>query len=69
MGDKLDHTLVNTNNMNHHHIDVKYNLYMNKPMGTTCPQEDVAITLYMSGTVVCADTSPPTQQNVEDFLG
>ena len=33
-------------------------------MGITCPQEDVNIPLYMSGTIVCADTSSPTQQQL-----
>ena len=51
--------------MRHHCIDVQYNPCMHNPMGVTCPQEDVTIPLYISGTIVCADTSSSTQKNLE----
>ena len=53
--------------MRHHCIDVQYNPCMHNPMGVTCPQEDVTIPLYMSGTIVCADTSSSTQKQLEYF--
>ena len=61
MEDKLDHYLVNPNQMRHHCIYVQENPCMQKPMDITCPQEDMKIPLYMSGTIVCADTSLPTK--------
>ena len=68
MGEKLDHTHVNPNQTRHHRIDVKYNPCMKKPMGITCPEEDLTVPLYMSGTIVCADTSSLTQKKLEDCL-
>ena len=56
MGEKLDHTLVNPNHMRHHHINVKDNPRMKKPMGITCSEEDVMAQTYMSGTIVFTDT-------------
>ena len=35
-------------------------------MEITCPEDDVTVTFYMSGTIFCADTSSPTQQQLED---
>ena len=67
MGDKLDHTLANPNQMRHHCIDVQDNHCMKNLMGTTFPEEDVMITLYMLGTIVCADTLSPSQQHLKDF--
>ena len=45
MGDKLDHTLVNPNQMRYNRIDVQDNPCMQNSMGITCPQEDVTIPL------------------------
>ena len=67
MEDKLDHTLVNPKQMCHHRIDVQDNPCMKNPMGITCPEEDVTIPLYMSGPIVCADTSSPTQKKWDYF--
>ena len=67
MGAKLDHILVNPNQMRHNCIGVQYNPCVYNPTGITRPQEDVTIPLYMSGTIVCADISSPTQQYLEDF--
>ena len=66
MGEKLDHTLVNPNQMHHHHIDVQENPCMQNPMGITCPEENATIPIYMSGTIFCDSTSSPTQKQLED---
>ena len=68
MGDKLDHTLMNSNYMRHHCINVQDKHCMQNPMVITCPEEDVTIPLYMSGTILCDDASSPTQQKSEDSL-
>ena len=39
---------------------------MQKPTETTCSEEDVTIPLYISGTIVCDDSSSPTQKQLED---
>ena len=67
MGEKLDYTLVRPNQICHHRINTHDNPCMNNPMGITWPQEGVTITLYMSGTIFCANTSLPTQQQLYDF--
>ena len=64
MGEKLDYTLVNPNHMRHNHIDVQANPRMKNSMGITCPEEDMTIPLYMSGTIVCDYTSSPTQKKL-----
>ena len=66
MGENLYHTLVNSNNMRHHLNDVQENHFMQKLMGITCPKEDVVVPLFMSGTIVCAETSSPTQKQLDD---
>ena len=66
MGEKLYHTLVNPNHMRHHRTGVQDNHFMQNPMGIAFPEEEMTVPLYMSGTVVCADISSPTQQQLED---
>ena len=66
MGEKSDHTLVKPNQMHHHCINIQDNPCMHKPVGITLPQEDINISLYMAGTIVCDGTSSPTQQQLED---
>ena len=56
MGEDLDHTLVNPNQMRHHRIDVKDNHCVKNSMVFTRPEDEVTVPLYMSGTIVCADT-------------
>ena len=67
MGEKLDHILVNPNQVRHHRIDVQNNPCMKKPMRITFPEEVVTAPLYISGTIVCADNLSPTQQQLEDY--
>ena len=38
---------------------------MQNPMGITFPQEDMTIPLYTSGTLFCADTSSPAQEQLD----
>ena len=52
--------------MHHHHINLKDNPCMNKPMVITCPQEVMSIPLDIYGTISCTHTSSPTQQQLED---
>ena len=61
-GEKLYHTIFNLKQMRNHRIDVQDNPLMQNPMGITRPEEDVTVPLYMSGTIVCSDTSSPTQK-------
>ena len=47
IGEKLDHTFVNTNQMRHQRIDVQDHPFIKKPMGITWPEEEVTVPLYM----------------------
>ena len=53
--------------MRHHHIDMHDNPCMKNTKGITWPEEDATVPIYISGTVVCADTLSPTHQNLEDY--
>ena len=68
MGEMLDHTLVNPNQILHHRINVQDNPCIQNPMVITFPEEDVTVPLYMSVTIDCADTSSTTQQQLYDCL-
>ena len=59
---------MNPNQMKYHHIDVQDSPCIQKPMGITCPEEDMTIPLHKSGIIVCADTSSPKKRQLEDFL-
>ena len=50
IGENLNNTLVNPNQMRHHRINVQDKPCMKKPMLITCPEEDVTVPLYMSDT-------------------
>ena len=52
--------------MRQHRIDVQDNPCMKNPMGITCHEEDVTISFYMSGTIVCSNTLSLTQQQLEN---
>ena len=67
MGENLDHTIVNPNQMRHHRIDMHDNPCMQNAMGITCPEKDATVPIYISGTVVCADIFSPTHQKLEDY--
>ena len=54
--------------MRHHCINVQDKHCMQNPMVITCPEEDMTISLYMSGTILCDDDLSPTQQQTEDSL-
>ena len=47
MGDKLDHILMNPNQMRHNHINVQDNPCMQNPMGINFLEEDLTIPLYI----------------------
>ena len=41
MGENMDHTLVNPNQMRHHRLNVKDKTWSQKPMGIICHEEEV----------------------------
>ena len=58
MGDKLDHTLVNPNQLRSYGVSVQDNPFDAKPLSITT--DDASVELYLEGTIICGDTRPPT---------
>ena len=58
MGDKLDHTLVNPNQLRAYGVSIQDNPFDVKPLSITT--NDVSVELYSEGTIICGDTRTPT---------
>ena len=54
MGDKLDHTLVNPNQLWAYGVSVLDNPFDTKPLSITT--NDVSVELYLEGTIICEET-------------
>ena len=59
MGDKLDHTLVNPNQLRPYGVSIQDNPFATKPLSITT--DDSSIELYLDGTIICGDTQTPTE--------
>ena len=62
MGDKLDHTMVNPNQLRAYGVDVQDNSFMSTPL--TISDQDYVISLYSQGTIICGDTRSPMEQEL-----
>ena len=62
MGDKLDHTLVNPNQLQAYGVSIQDNPFDTKPLSITT--NDVSIELYSEGTIICGDTRMPTESEL-----
>ena len=62
MGDKLDHTLVNPNQLWVYGVSIQDNPFDTKPLSITT--DDVSIELYSEGTIICGDTRMPTESEL-----
>ena len=62
MGDKLDHTLVNPNQLWAYGVSIQDNPFDTKPLCITT--DDVSIKLYLEGTIICGDTQTPTESEL-----
>ena len=62
MGDKLDHMLVNPNQLRAYGVDIQDNPFMSTPL--TISDQDYVILLYSQGTIICWDTRSPTEQEL-----
>ena len=59
MGDKLDHRLVNPNQLRAYGVRVQDSPFDAKPLSITT--NDVSVKLYSEGTIICGDTRTPTE--------
>ena len=62
MGDKLDHTLVNPNQLWAYGVSIQDNPFDTKPLSITT--DDVSVELYLEGTIICGDTWMPTESEL-----
>ena len=62
MGDKLDQTLVNPNQLRAYGVDIQDNPFMSTLLAIS--DQDYAISLYSQGTIICGDTRSPTEQDL-----
>ena len=62
MGDKLDHTLVNPNQLRAYGVDIQDIPFMSTPLSIS--DQDNVISLYSQGTNICRDTRSLTEQEL-----
>ena len=62
MGDKLDHTLVNPNQLRTYGVSIQDNPFDTKPLSITT--DDASVELYSEGTIICGDTRTPTESKL-----
>ena len=62
MGDKLDHTLVNPNQLRAYGVSVQDNPFDAKPLSITT--DDASVELYSEGMIICRDTRTPTESKL-----
>ena len=62
MGDKLDHTLVNPNQLQAYSVSTQDNPFDTKSLSITA--NDVSIKLYSEGMIICGDTRTPTESEL-----
>ena len=65
MGDKLDHTLVNPNQLRAYGVNVQDNPFDAKPLSITT--DDASVELYLEGTIICGDTQTPTESELSQL--
>ena len=65
MGDKLDHTLVNPNQLRAYDVSIQDNPFDTKPLSITT--DDASVELYSEGTIICGDTRTPTESELSQF--
>ena len=65
MGDKLDHTLVNPNQLRDYGVSMQDNLFDTEPLSITT--DDASVELYLEGTIICMDTQTPTESKLSQL--
>ena len=62
MGDKLDSTLVNPNQLRAYSVSIQENPFDIKSLSITT--DDASVELYFKGTIICGDTWTPTESEL-----
>ena len=66
MGDQLDHTLINPNQLRHHGIKVQDNPTSDEPLYIMTENSDFNMELKMKGTVIFAETFTPSEKELHN---
>ena len=66
MGDQLDHTLINPNQLRHHGIKVQDNPTSDEPFYIMTENSDFNMELKMKGTVIFAETFTPSEKELHN---
>ena len=66
MGDTLDHTLANPNQLWHYGITVQDNPACDKPLYFMSEDTEFSMALKRQGTIIFADTFTPTSAELHD---
>ena len=67
MGEQMEHTLFNPNQLRHHGCVVQDNPYDKQPMQIVSPDGSFTLPLSSKGTTIFAETWTPTQQDLDSF--
>ena len=65
MGDTLHHSLLNPNQMRHYSIKVQDNPMSDQPLSIITDDDEFSMELRMDGTIVCFDSSTPSQEELQ----
>lgn len=66
MGDQMEHSLINPNQLRHFGIQVQDNPYALAPLFIMVEDTSFSLPLAADGTTIFADTRTPTQQELEE---
>ena len=65
MGDTLDHSLLNPNQMRHYHVKVQDNPMSDLPLSIITDDDEFSMELRMDGTIVCFESLTPSQEELQ----
>jgi len=66
MGDSLDHTLINPNQLRHYGTDVQDNPMSNRPLSILTEDGEFCMELMLEGTIIYMDTFTPSQRELQE---
>ena len=67
MGETLDHTLVNPNQLRHYGIRVQYNPVLESPLSIITEDGEFSTKLSMEGTILFSKTDTPSDKELQEF--
>ena len=65
MGDQLDHSLINPNQLRHHGVTVQDNPYASTSLHMTSPDDEFVLPMQADGTTIFFDSRTPTNYELD----